>query len=266
MGLLGLKNFLSGEAAALADYRVLLAADSPAIPPFLHSFSESSWGAPVEQFVFDGRRFSRSALNYLLGLALYKKHVSSPPRTVLEIGGGFGSLGEILAASGVENSRYIDIDIAPTAYVAHSYLSHIYCEDEIVGYSETAHESRIQIEKLPRCSVLCSWQIERLVGSIDLFVNYISFQEMEPEIVKNYLSHVLRLNARHILLRNLKEGHRIVSDSGKAGVSVPTKGDDYLCWLPGYEVLERQTHPFGFQTVDGFNSECILLGRSKNFL
>ena len=38
------------------------------------------------------------------------------PCRVLEIGGGFGSLGEILSQADLPNWRYIDIDIPPHRY------------------------------------------------------------------------------------------------------------------------------------------------------
>jgi putative sugar O-methyltransferase len=262
MALMGLRQFLSGEAAALADYRVLLAGDDASQLPYLHRFSESTVGAPVEQFVFENRRFSRSSLNYLLGLALLKKHIGKfVPSTVLEIGGGFGTLGEILAASEVPGLRYLDLDIPPTIYVAQHYLAAVLGETRVATYAQTRDAAEIEIESLPIASTLCAWQIERLRGSVDLFVNFISFQEMEPAVVKNYLHHVSRLNARWILLRNLREGHRKRPPDGRAGVDEPILGDDYLAMLPQYELVDRQVHPFGYRTVDGFNSELLLLRR-----
>ena len=106
---LALNHFLSGHMSALGDYRVLQAADDPSRLPHLHTFSESKVGDPVEHFQFNGRYFSRSSLNYLLGLALLKKHLNGDvPRTVLEIGGGFGTLGEVLSSAGISGMRYID--------------------------------------------------------------------------------------------------------------------------------------------------------------
>lgn len=64
-----------------------------------------------------------------------------------------------------------------------------------------------------------------------------------------------------ILLRNLREGHRKRPADGRAGVESPVKGDDYLAMLPGFRLVERQVHPFGFRTVDGFHSELMLLRR-----
>jgi putative sugar O-methyltransferase len=256
---LALQQFLSGHMSALADYRVLQAADDPRKLPYLHTFSESTVGQPVEHFAFDGRFFSRSSLNYLLGLVLLKKHLHGDvPRTVLEIGGGFGTLGEVLASAGVKDLRYIDIDIPPTSFIAQHYLSEVLGKDKVATYAQTANSELIEIDALPQASVLCSWQIEKLRGQVDLFVNFISFQEMEPHIVKNYLSHVTRLGARWILLRNIREGKNVRKDDW-VGVDTPILADDYLAMLPGYELVERNVIPFGYQTVDGFHSELFLL-------
>ena len=87
-------QFFSGYLSALSDYRVLLAADVVGSLPYLRDFSESSVGFPVEHFEFDRRFFSRSSLNYLLGLCFLKRHLGGDvPKVVLEVGGGFGSVG-----------------------------------------------------------------------------------------------------------------------------------------------------------------------------
>jgi putative sugar O-methyltransferase len=258
---LALDQFLSGQMSALADYRVLLAADDPSKLPYLHEFSESTVGESVEHFEFDGRRFSRSSLNYLLGLALLKKHLGADvPRTVLEIGGGFGTLGEVLNSAGIDGLHYIDIDIPPTSFVAQYYLSEVLGKDKVSTYAQTADKASIEIYSLPQASVLCSWQIEKLQGQVDLFVNFISFQEMEPHIVKNYLSHVARLGTRWILLRNMREGKQLRKNDW-VGVDTPILADDYIAMLPGYELVERNVFPFGYKTVDGYHSELFLLKR-----
>lgn len=258
---LALEQFLSGHMSALADYRVLLAADDSTRLPYLHIFSESKVGEPVEHFEFDGRRFSRSSLNYLLGLALLKKHLGGDvPRTVLEVGGGFGTLGEVLNSAGIDGLHYIDVDIPPTSFVAQHYLCEALGKDKVSSYAQTAGKENIEIETLSQAAVLCSWQIEKLQGQVDLFVNFISFQEMEPHIVKNYLSHVVRLGARWILLRNMREGKEL-RKNGWVGVKTPILSNDYLEMLPGYELVERNVLPFGYRTVDGYHSELLLLRR-----
>lgn len=260
---IALEQFLCGESSALADYRVLLAADDSSCLPHLHTFSESTVGQPVEQFEFNGRRFSRSALNYLLGMAMLKQHLPAGevPRTVLEIGGGFGTLGEILLSSNIDGLRYVDIDIPPTSFVSQWYLQQVAGTEAVTTHAMTRDQAEIQISSLKQLSVLCAWQIERLQGSVDLFVNFISFQEMEPHIVQNYLNHVSRLETKWILLRNLREGKQKLSTENKIGVKTPILGIDYISFLPSYEVIANNTLPFGHQTVDNFNSEVILLKR-----
>jgi putative sugar O-methyltransferase len=256
-----LKHFISGKQAALADYRVLLASDRPKQLPLLQTFSENEYGQPLEQFVWDGQRYSRSSLNYLLGLCFLKAHLGEDvPRTVLEIGGGFGTLGEIWAQSNIPGWKYIDIDIPPTQCVADHYLKAVLGRDQVTSFDDVTGEHDIPIEHLRPASVLCSWQIEQLQGEVDLFVNFISFQEMEPEVVANYLRHVDRLKARWVLLRNMREGKQIQKDR-HVGVKTPIRSDDYVQMLLNYQLVARNVHPFGYETVDGFHSELQLFKR-----
>ena len=255
---LALEYLLSGRQHALSDYRVLIAADNPRLMPYLHTFSESNFGNPLEVMEFEGKKFSRSSLNYLLGLALLKKHLGhTPPKTILEIGGGFGTLGEVLAQSGIEEMRYIDIDIPPTQFVAEHYLKAVIGDEHVASFTSTETLEQIQIASLPTASVLCSWQIEKLIGKVDLFVNFISFQEMEPEVVRNYLHHVKRLGTEWVLLRNMREGKQ-QKTANSVGVETPIKSNDYVAMLPEYELVEANVHPFGYQTVDGYHSELLL--------
>ena len=252
---------LSGYQSALADYRVFLAADNPATSPRLSDFSESDFGNPVEQFEFDGRKFSRSSLNYLLGLQLLKQYLDSDIHTVLEIGGGFGTLGEILAKSDIPKLRYIDIDIPPTSFVAEQYLKAALPQRTVTSYMDTRNQDSIDIAQLADIAVLASWQLPKLHGQVDLFVNFISFQEMEPHIVKNYFQHVDRLNTKWILLRNIREGKQVKKHKDDLGVEQPIRSDDYITMLPNYSLITRQVHPFGFKTVDNFHSELLLFKR-----
>lgn len=258
---LSLNRAISGYQAALADYRVLKASEQSGCLPNLLDFSESQVGHPLEQWQWEQRRYSRSALNYLLGLSFLKKHLNGEvPHRLLEIGGGFGTLGEIWSQSGIANWQYIDIDIPPTQFVADYYLRQVLGESSVSGFDDLPVNAAVSLDSLKPASVLCSWQIEQLQGEIDLFINFISFQEMEPDVVQNYLHHVDRLKTRWVLLRNMREGKQIKRE-GHAGVTTPIKTDDYQGMLPNYRLIDRNVHPFGFETVDGFHSELMLFKR-----
>lgn len=259
---MGVEEFLSGHMQALADYRVFRAADNPEKAPYLHEFTECNFGNPDEQIHFEGRAFSRSALNYILGLSFLKKHLDGDvPKVLLEVGGGFGSLGEIFLFPGQGDLKYIDIDIPPIGFVAEEYLKHAVKSGEVATYEKTADLSEIKIDNLPAATVLAPWQIEKLVGKIDLFINFFSFQEMEPHIVENYLMHVDRLCPKWICLRNMREGKQVKKTPDGIGVEKPILGDDYPKMLPNYSLIESNVIPFGAETVDGFHSELYLFKR-----
>ena len=114
--LLAMDEFLSGYLRALSDYRVFIASDDNSKKPLLKNFSESNYGNPIEQFEFDGNRYSCSSFNYILGICFLKKYLKDENeiKTVLEIGGGFGILGEILYSSG--DIKYIDIEMYNTLH------------------------------------------------------------------------------------------------------------------------------------------------------
>ena len=259
-----IERYADGYDSALADFRVLQAADDTSRRPYLHLFSESSEGNPIEQFEFEGRRFSRSSLNYLLGLCLLKRHLGDEViNTVVEVGGGFGTLGEILLKEEDPAVRYIDFDIPPINTITQFYLSSVFGAGRVCGHErgQSSNDSLV-IEQLPAASVLCNWQIEKLQGSVDLFVNFISFQEMEPHIVANYLSHANRLKSQWILLRNMREGKQVETPTS-VGVKTPITSEDYKKMLSAYDLVESNVVPFGFRTVDGYHSELMLFKRIK---
>ena len=256
--------WLSGEAHALSDYRAFSAAARAGKAERLLAFSEHDAGNPVGQFTFDGRTYSRPSLNYLMGLAFLGEHADLDGiGTVLEIGGGFGTLGEVLLKCWRHGSiRYIDVDIPPTCQFADYYLSHAFAGTDRMLSTDSAEADNLAIEALPPVSVLPNWQIEALDGEIDLFVNFISFQEMEPDVVGNYLHHVNRLGAKWVLLRNMREGKQRRSGAGHVGVDEPILSGDYDRMLPGYEVVARDTTVFGYRTSDGFHSDLVLYRRA----
>jgi len=260
-----LKDLLSGKLHSLSDYRAFLASDTSG-PPYTKLASESRVGHPIEQFNFDGRRYSRSFLNYLLGLNFLKANCSTENiKTVLEIGGGYGSLGEILLSDKRNKCLYINVDIPPTSYIATCYLKQVFGPSVVGDYSLFRESPTIEIDSIRekyRAVVLCPWQLPHLVGEVDLFVNYHSFAEMEPDVVKNYCRLIRQLQARYILLRNLREGKQVMKLAGKYGVKTPILGKDYDKYFPEYKIAGVNTIPFGFKTEDEFHSEVRLYMKS----
>ncbi len=263
---LRLRRFLAGEKQAYADYRVYLAAhDTRAL--FLDRANESPIGNPLEQYQFGEAHFSRSMLNYLLGLCFLKSQVDTQKiGVVLEVGGGFGTLGEILLGDDRNNCFYINVDIPPVAFFSTWYLQKLFGIDNVGVYEDLKKLDDLDVVSLQqryKAVVLCPWQLTKLKGSVDLFVNFISFQEMEPFVVQNYLNHADRLGTGHVLMRNLREGKEKATTKDSFGVRAPIRGEDYDSFLPNYHLRGKNTEPFGFKTADGFHSELRLYSRCK---
>ena len=149
------------------------------------------------------------------------------------------------------------MDIPPTAAVASWYLSGVE-GNRVSTYTDTAEQHEILVPERGEQLVLCPWQLESVRGQVDILWNYISFQEMEPPVVRFYLQQGKRLGARFVLLRNLREGKQRQTSQNPLGVLQPTTSEDYDDLLEGYVLRASNVHPFGFRTVDGFHSELRL--------
>jgi putative sugar O-methyltransferase len=252
-----INKLLSGYYHAEKDYKIFSLSDIKK-KPYLHKFSESKFGNPAEHFYFDKKYFSRSALNYLKGLTFLKIHTKNfIPKIILEIGGGYGTLGEIFKFSGIKNFKYINIDLPPISNLSEIYLERIY-KKENISEIDLKLNKNIYIKNLKKITCLNSWQIEQLKGEIDLFVNFISFQEMEPDLVKNYLSKVCNLKPRYILMRNLREGKQKFTKNS-IGVKKPVRSSNYINYLKkNYILVNKNTVDFGYLTYDNFHSELLL--------
>jgi hypothetical protein len=84
---------------------------------------------------------------------------------------------------------------------------------------------------------------------------------MEPEVVKQYLHQVDRLETTYVLLRNLREGKAKKSENVVYGVEIPVTGSDYDLYLNNYNIIATNVIPFGYRTIDGFHSELRLYKR-----
>jgi putative sugar O-methyltransferase len=255
-----------GEAQAHREFSIFSEADIPHLSPHLTAVSESDFGNPHQQLSFEGRRYSRSFLNYLRGLTFLKKHVDTASiRSVLEIGGGYGSLGEILLKSTPNPIFYLNVDIPPVAFVATQYLQAVFGKKAVLDYGTTRNLEAIdsiEASAHTRTMVLCPWQLPKLKGTFDLFVNFFSFQEMEPDVVENYANFINERVTKYLLLRNQRDGKQRAGAPGHHGVLTPITRTDYLRFFKDFEPLAVDSGTFG-NIPNGFPSEVMVLKRKS---
>ena len=253
-----------GSAMAKREYQIVKNFDISFREPKLNKISESQVGNPAQQFEFEGNLYSRSLLNYLRGLVYLKSLVDTGTiNFVLEIGGGYGTLGEIFLKSDFDRYFYVNVDIPPLAYISTRYLEEVFGRENVAGYDVTKEMEVIDVAEMSKkykAMVLCSWQLPRLQGSFELFVNYISFQEMEPEVVENYAMHVNRLVKSYILLRNQRSGKQVAKKAGDFGVLEPVTREHYLKFFSDFDLVGVDSKTFG-EEKGGFASEVMVLSR-----
>jgi len=199
----------------------------------------------------------------LRGLTFLKNSVDTNGiENVLEIGGGYGALGEILLTSD-STSFYVNIDIPPVAAVSSYYLTQLFGKDQVLTYDQSKDWKEIDIKRIKethRCAVFCPWQLPKITGEFDLFVNFISFQEMEPDVVENYISCVKPLTTKFVLLRNSRSGKPKATNQKSIGVFEPTTTDRMITMFQTFKVVKRDHTVYGDFSKD-FISELICLSR-----
>src|SRR6266508_4435925 len=161
-------------------------------------------------------------------------HVEAPPKSVLEIGGGFGVLGEILMTRDPE-VRYVDVDIPPLITVASYYLTTLF-GDRVMIYDDALKDGG-PID-VPHSAVLPNWRIEDVTGDFDVALNAYSFQEMEPDVVEHYATVLAGKNIRYVVSLNSDEGKPKAKQVGEWGVIDPVTSDmiEAMFQARGYRV------------------------------
>jgi putative sugar O-methyltransferase len=234
---------LNGFREAVRDFDAArLAWDQSRWPFELDGFGESAVGRPVRHYALteqDDVRWGKPYLNYLLCLAALSRHVDSPPRHFLEIGGGFGVLGEILMQRDQE-ARYVNLDIPPLLTVASYYLTTLFGDRVLVP--DVTGSGPLD---LPGSACLPNWRLPDVRGPFDVFVNSFSFQEMEPHVVDHYLDMVTDLGVTYVVSLNSRDGKRRAAAGTEGGVLEPVTSDLIVerFGKRGYTVCGRYGEP-----------------------
>jgi putative sugar O-methyltransferase len=209
-----LREAIDGGAEARRDLEVARLMWNKRRWPFtVMAHGESPIGEPPQHFHLAGdqRGWTKPYLNYLLCMAALSRHVDRPPRSVLEIGGGFGVLGEILMRRSPD-VRYVDLDIPPLMTVASYYLRELF--GDRVGVYDDAWTGRVGPDQ---SAVLPPWRIDDVDGPFDVFMNSFSFQEMEPDVVANYVARIAEKDVSYVVSLNSRKGKRKATE-GEIGV------------------------------------------------
>ena len=240
-----IRSSLAATHEARRDFDALrLAWNQQNWPCDLDGHGESTVGAPFQYYKFTSAEhgWTRPYLNYGLCMAALSQHVDAPPKRFLEIGGGFGVLGEFLMTRDPE-AVYVNLDIPPLLTVASWYLN------ELFGDRVTLYDGAIDPSgpiDLTGSAVLPNYRLPDLTSDYDVFVNSFSFQEMEPEVVENYVDLVVARGVTWAVSLNSRLG-KPVKTEGSIGVVDPVTSARII------DMFERR----GFELLGTYNSPLI---------
>ena len=231
----------------------------------IRSLSDTRIGSPKHVVTIEGRYYTLPFLHFFLRYLFAASAIDMESLGfVWELGPGYGGQAEIFLKLH-PRVTYIAMDIPPMAYVTERYLQALF-PGEVLGYAETREMERIGQTEIGshRVVILCPWQTPQLDLPVDLFWNAASFQEMEQNVVQNYLDWVDRLAAKRVLLYTSVTGHK----PGAGGQVAPITAQSILEMLsPKYALANDPPSDSSRFVPDQWSDdltgyELLLLNRS----
>jgi len=204
----------------------------------LDQFSASTAGNPEDVFAVNGNTYTTSVLQYYMLYAYCCQYMKFDSiRTIMELGCGSGKQIEVIRALHPHLCFYL-FDIPPQLYVCEQYLAAVF-PGSVVSYRETREMAELPEPQEGKIHLFGTWKLPDLERSQwDLFWNSASFQEMEPDLVLNYLSFVNRLTRQYVFLQENMRGMKQARRKGEFGVLDPTTLEHYNQGLPGFETVD----------------------------
>jgi len=227
------KSQLAGLHKKAFDFAASMGKKYGAKP--LESISMSRVGNPEDGFEINGNFYTRSMLYYYISYAYASQFIDFDKVQVMaELGSGGGKSAEIIKKFHPHITILL-FDIPPQLYVCHQYLSKVF-PGKVVDYSKTRTMTSLNEITPGSIHVFGSWQFPLLKDySPDLFWNASSFQEMEPEVVINYLSYI-NPNAKEVFLQEKFQGKEVAIRKGRHGVLRKTVMEDYQKGLSNFRM------------------------------
>jgi len=236
---------LNGSLEARRDFDAArLAWDQDRWPFDIEGEGESRVGRPPQRYRMTGTDevgWGRPYLNYLLCLAALSRHVETEPTSFLELGGGLGTLGEIVMRRNA-TARYVNLDLPPLLTVAAYYLVELFGRDQVMLPTEAPERGPIEVA---RAACLPNWRLPDVVGPFDVFMNAYSFQEMEPDVVDHYIQAVADMGVRYAVSYNSVHGKpkKILGPEGSALDPVTSARIIDMFQRRGYRLLHTYRDP-----------------------
>jgi putative sugar O-methyltransferase len=196
----------------------------------------SSFGNPADLFEIKGKKYTMQFLNFYIRLCFAQKQLRlTGTETVVELGSGSGFQVEVLKKV-FPDLTIICFDLPYSLFLCEQYLMQSLEENALVKSSETINWTDLKSIEQGKVHLIGNWKFPLLHNTeFDVFWNAASFGEMEPEIVRNYLSYILG-SCNYIYLLQARKGKESTNTSG---VKNPISFDDYNSMLNDYQLISE---------------------------
>ena len=216
----------------------------------LSAISDSLVGNPADAFPIEGKSYTLGLLSHYMRYAYLCKYIDfGSIKLLVELGAGSGRQTEVLKKLHPEICYFV-FDIPPQLYVCEQYLKAIF-PDDVVSYAQTRTMESLVPEK-GKIYILGNWKFPVIKNmDVDLFWNSASFQEMEPDVVANYLQYV-NASSRNVYLREQMDGQVRAIREGLKGVLEPTVLKHYQIGLSKFDMIAMSPTLYPTGASDSF--------------
>lgn len=206
----------------------------------IDEFEASLIGNPEDIIKRGEKLYTMSILYYYLRYAYCCNYVDfNNIEIFVELGSGCGKQIEVIKKLHPDIC-FLLFDIPPQLYVCEQYLSAVF-PDSVVSYKDTRNMDSIPEIRKGKIFIFGNWKFPILEKvKFDLFWNARSFQEMEPEVVANYLKYINK-QANAIFLQETMDGKEVAKGKGYHGVLKQTKLEDYKNGLTNFRLLDMSS-------------------------
>ena len=157
-------------------------------------------GEPSLKFKINNKFYPTTYFNSFLRIDKISKIIDLKKiRNIFEIGGGFGSLSHSLLHFYPNIHKLYYLDIVPNIYIGNQYLKKIFSK-RVINYSQCSDQKKLVTDKKKVIFTIPPWGIEKIPSEVDLFLNFSSFQEMEENVILNYLKFLRKILKKHSVL------------------------------------------------------------------
>lgn len=239
----GLKSFLMKK-----PYRFAKSIEKIKNAKSIDLFDASLAGNPEYVFKVNEKTYTNNVIDYYVRYVYCSKHINFDDiNVIVELGSGSCKFTEVIKKLH-PHITFLLFDISPQLYVGESYLKEVFNGD-VVSYRETREMNKIPELEKGKIYFFGSWQFPLLKEfKFDIFCNLASFQEMEPNVVANYISFI-NGNSDYVFLHSKMDGKEIADTKGGFGVLEQTTLKDFEKGLTNYKMIsienaKRETGEF----------------------